>query len=313
MEHVDGVENLGGRLPFPVVTVGTFDGVHLGHQRVLQEIVSWAKAESGTAVVVTFQQPPGSVLSGEHRPLVTSMAHRLRLLERHGVAVCVVVTFTRELAQTDAAGFVRSVLVEALGARGVVMGHGAAFGRNREGDETFLREHADEFGFEVRSVPAVVVAGEPVSSTRIRKAVLAGDFELVARLLGRAFSVYGTVVKGAGRGCGLGFPTANLDLREEVMPPDGVYAATAVIDGRRLPAVASVGTRPTFARSSDGTTSARVVEIHVLDFDRRIDGEDIEAEFGERIRGQKRFADVTELVKQMERDVARARECGRPG
>jgi len=308
MRHIDGVENLGGRLPFPVVTVGTFDGVHVGHQRVLHEVVSWAKAESGTAVVITFEQPPRSVLIGGSPSLVTSMPHRLVLFERLGVDVCVVLQFTRRLAATDVGDFVRTVFVEGVGARGVVMGHGAAFGRNREGDEAFLRERAAGFAFDVRSVPAVLVDGEPVSSTRVRQAVMAGDFDLATRLLGRPFSVYGTVVRGAGRGRNLGFATANLDLQQEVVPPDGVYVATAAIDDRRLPAVVSVGSSPTFTSSSRNGTSGSVVEVHVLDFDREIYGADVEVEFVERIRAQKRFGDVDELVGQMMRDVEHARE-----
>ena len=313
MRRMEGLENLGERLPWPVVTVGTFDGVHLGHQRVLAEVVEWARACSGTAVVVTFKQPPRSVLSGDYPPLVTSVPHRMLLLERLGVDVCLVLEFTRELARTRVTDFVRRVLVEGLAARGVVMGHGSAFGRDREGDEAFLRQHAQDFGFEVRSVAPVLVEDEAVSSTRIRSAVLAGDFDLAARLLGRPFSVYGTVVRGAGRGRDLGFPTANLDLRHELAPTQGVYLARAVVAEESRPALVSVGTQPTFGRQV-GREPDAVVEVLLLDFDRELYERDIEVEFLKRIRSQKRFPSTEELVRQIRQDVARAREYFRlPG
>ena len=308
MRRIEGLQNLGKRLSWPVVAVGTFDGVHLGHQRVLTEVVEWARTHSGTAVVVTFEQPPRSVLSGEYPPLVTSIPHRMLLLERLGVDVCLVLEFTRELARTSVTDFVRRVLVEGVAARGLVMGHGAAFGRDREGDEEFLREHAQAFGFEVRSVPPVMVEGEAVSSTRIRSAVLAGDFDLAARLLARPFSVYGTVVRGAGRGRDLGFPTANLDLRHELAPPEGVYLARAVVTEESHPALVSVGRQPTFARPGDRAEPEAVVEVYLLDFDRELYDRDIEVEFLKRIRSQKQFSSTVDLVKQVQQDVACARE-----
>jgi len=307
MRRVVGLENLPENLPWPVVTVGTFDGVHVGHQRVLSEVVRWARANSGTAVVVTFEQPPRSVLTPENPPLVTSLSHRLVLLERLGVDLCLVLEFTRELGAMSALEFVRRVFAEKLRARGVVLGHGSGFGRNREGNEDFLRKYAGEFDFEVRSVPPVLVDGEVVSSSRIRGAVLKGDFEQAAGLLGRPFSVFGTVVRGAGRGRGLGFPTANLDLHHEIIPPDGVYIARAVLDEKALPALASIGTRPTFTHAHDAEGAEHVVEIHLLEFDRQIYGRDIEAQLLRRLRGQTRFADVGALVAQMKDDVRRAR------
>lgn len=308
MEQVDGLENLSRRPRRPVVTVGTFDGVHVGHQRVLSEVVRWSRAESGVAVVVTFEQPPRSVLTGENPPLVTSLPHRLLLLERLGVDLCLVLQFTRELAATSVEDFVRRVLVERLGTRGLVMGHASAFGRGREGGEDRLRQHGRELGFEVRGVAPVLVGGDAVSSTRIRSAVLEGNFDLAARLLGRQFSLFGTVVRGAGRGRELGFPTANLDLHHEVIPPDGVYLATGRIGEETRPAVVSVGTRATFAHPHDGERTERVVEVHLLDFDGQIYGCDVETGFLSRIRSQKQFADVDELVGQMQDDVRCARE-----
>jgi riboflavin kinase/FMN adenylyltransferase len=308
MRRLAGLEDLRGNTPWPVVTLGTFDGVHLGHQRLLSEVVGWARANAGTAVVVTFEQPPKAVLTSENPPLITSLGHRLMLLERAGVDVCVVLEFTQELAATTAREFVRAVLVDRLRARGLVVGHGAAFGHAREGNEEFLRKCAGEFGFEVRVIPPVVVDGEAVSSSRIRGAVLQGDFEQATGLLGRPFSVLGTVARGDGRGRELGFPTANLELEPSIVPPDGVYVARGVVDERAIPAVASIGTRPTFAEERAGEGTERVVEIYLMGFDREIYGRKMEAEFLKRLRGQAKYATVAELVAQMKVDVARARE-----
>ena len=352
MLRLDGLDSLCERLAWPVVTVGTFDGVHLGHRSVLSEVVGWARENNGTAVAVTLDEPPRRILTGDNPPLVTSVSHRLLLFERLGIDVCLVLPFTKKLAQTGADEFLRDVLIDGLGARGIVMGHGSAFGRNREGDEQFLMAHADEFGFEVRRAESVLVDGDPVSSTRIRAAVQAGEFELTKRLLGRPFSVLGTVVHGDGRGKELGFPTANLDVHHEVFPPDGVYAGRVNISGDAIPrvssapnevekisgegfsefpsppnrgervrvrgsqfvvpegcyhALVSVGTRPTFEHPHDGEKPTRVIEIHLVDFEAEIYGRDMEVEILARIRKQKLFDNVEDLMEQMSDDLGRAR------
>ncbi|HUU43524.1 MAG TPA: riboflavin biosynthesis protein RibF [Planctomycetota bacterium] len=307
MLRLDGLQNLSAELPAPVVAVGTFDGFHLGHRRVVDEVVAWAKELRGTPLVVTFEQPPRAFLDDRHPLLITSVPHRLRLLERAGVAVCVVLEFTRELAATGALEFARTVLVDGLHAAGVVMGPGSAFGRNREGTQTFLRTHAAGLRLEVRGVDEVHVDGQPVSSTRIRTAVARGDFTLAARLLGRPFSVFGTVVHGEGRGRGLGFPTANLDLHHEIIPPDGVYVARAVLDDLEQPALVSIGSQPTFTHAREGEAVPRVVELYLIDFDGQLYGQDVEAQFLERLRGQERFDEVAALVSRMEGDLAAAR------
>jgi len=307
MRRFEGLDSLPRDLPRPVVTIGTFDGVHLGHQRVLGELVAWAHATDGTALAVTFTQPPRLTLGTERATLITSLPHRLLLLERMGVDACVVLAFTDDLARMPALTFMQEVLVGRLGVRGIVMGPGAAFGRDREGDETFVREHADALGLEVRSVPAAVVDDAPVSSTRIRAAVAGGDFDVAARLLGRPFSVFGTVVHGSGRGRALGFPTANLDLHHEITPPDGVYVAQAVLGEREIPALVSVGPRPTFAAGVEPESGESLVEIHLVDFTGALYGCDVEARFLTRLRGQRRFDDPGSLTAQIEQDLREAR------
>lgn len=309
MRRVDGLDSLPVSLPWPVVSVGTFDGVHLGHRAVLDEVVRWAREQSGTAVVVTFAEPPKTVLaSGQSGPLITSVPHRLRLLAEGGVDLTVVLEFTPALAAMSAGDFSRRVLVQGLGARGVVLGHDSAFGRGREGTEEFLRAHRTEFGLDVRGVDATLVDGAPVSSTRVRQAVLKGDFALSERLLGRRFSVFGAVIRGSGRGRRLGFPTANLQLLHEVAPPDGVYVVDAVIDSRARPAVASVGTSPTFPRTPEGEDAERIVETHVLDFEGSLYGHELEVFFVRRLRDQQRFATPEALASAIRRDVDATRD-----
>ena len=307
MRRLDGLESLPLELARPVVTVGTFDGVHRGHQRVLGEVIEWAAALGARSVVVTFTRPPKSTLDDRPSDCLTSLEHRLLLFERMGVDDCVVLEFTAELASVPAGDFCRKVLVDGLGARGLVVGYDAAFGRDREGGVAFLEHHAPEFGFEVRSLGPVTYEGEVVSSTRIRRVVGRGDLSRAEALLGRPFSVYGTVVHGDARGRKLGFPTANLDLHHEIAPPDGVYVAEAVLGASTLPALASVGTHPTFARTDKPGGAARLVEVHILDFDEEIYGRDLEVRFHHRLRGQRAFADAEALVRQMQDDLRLAR------
>jgi len=178
----------------------------------------------------------------------------------------------------------------------------------RGGDEAFLRARAAEFGFEVKSVPAEIVNGQPVSSTRVRQAVLAGDLLLAERLLGRPFAMFGTVVRGDGRGRELGFPTANLDLHHEVMPPDGVYVGRALNSGREHVALVSVGTQPTFAHGRTGESPRRVVEVYLADYEGSLYGADLEVEILRRLRAQEAFSDVEALTRRMHADLRAARD-----
>jgi riboflavin kinase/FMN adenylyltransferase len=326
MRRLDGLESLPVSLPSCVVTIGTFDGVHVGHRRVLVETVSWARERSGAAAVVTFEDRPRAILDRRRPRFVTSLPHRLMLFEQIGVDLCLVLRFTPELAAMTALDFTRKILVEGLSARGIVMGYGSAFGRDREGTEQYIRAHSTGLGIEVRGVPPVIVEGEAVSSTRVREAVLLGDLDLAATLLGRPFTVFGTVVHGDARGRELGFPTANLDIHHEIIPPDGVYLVEAIVaqtfmsadmagrnacptmDGRALPALASIGTQPTFAHLHQGERPRRFVEIYIIDFDRQIYGRDLDVRFLDMLRPQKTFATVEGLISRMNDDLRLARE-----
>ncbi len=291
----------GGR---SVVSLGVFDGVHLGHAELIRRVVDRAHDRRATPALVTFDRDPTAVLSHRAQPAITSLEHKLRLFRQMGVGLCLVVRFTADLARMSAEQFARRVLHGALGAQLVVVGQDCRFGHNRRGDVALLRRVGRQLGFEVESVPPVCVDGEPVSSTAIRQAVQEGRLSRARRLLGRPFSLYGTVVPGEGRGKELGFPTANLDLHNEAVPPAGVYVCRAFTDGQPLPAVVSVGGQQTFHPQGEAGT---VVEVHLLDYRGDLYGRDLEVQFVGRIRGQQPFDSRQKLQEQMARDVRVAR------
>ncbi len=292
-------------LAAPVATLGAFDGVHRGHQRILAETVAWARELGGQAVVLTFDPLPKAVVKagGRSKPApgalcITSLPHRLALMERCGLDLAVVVPFDAAVAAMPAERFVRDVLLGWLGARHIVFGRDSTFGRRAEGNLALLRRLEADGLLAVRSPAPVRYRGGVISSTAIRQAIGAGDLRAARAMLGRPFSLLGTVVRGDGRGQSLGFPTANLDLHHEAIPPDGVYATIARVGGEDLPSLTYVGRRPTFA-TDDAATS---IEVHVLDFDADLYGADIEVRFVRRLRGDARFPSAAALVAQMEAD-----------
>jgi len=298
-----------------VVSVGVFDGVHLGHQAILAENVAHARSLTALPTVVTFRHHPKQVLLGHAPRTLTSLEHRPELFRRAGIAHTVVLSFDEALRNVPAAEFAREFLADGLGARRFVLGFDNKFGRGREGTPERLRE----WGYDVVVVPKVLVAERPVSSTAIREAVELGDLAGAARMLGRPVAVYGDVVPGDGRGRTIGFPTANLDLHHELHPPPGVYACRARLlprgltgpandpGQRRHPAVANVGYRPTFAASGAERGVAPLVEVHLLDFAGDLYGRHVELEFHAFLREERRFPDLDALRAAIGRDVERAK------
>ena len=296
-----------------IVSVGVFDGVHLGHQAILAQNVAHATALGASPTVVTFKHHPKGVLLGHAPRTLTSLEHRLELFRRAGIAHTVALTFDEELRSVPAGTFAREFLVERLGARRFVLGFDSKFGHDREGTPERLRD----WGFDVVVVPKVLVGDRPVSSTAIREAVELGDLDGAARMLGRPVAVYGDVVAGDARGRELGFRTANLDLHHELHPPPGVYAGRARIvrrgaadaaeEGRRFHAVANVGYRPTFGPSGESKGGAPLVEVHLLDFSGDLYGEHLELEFHAFLRPERRFPGLEALRAAITHDVERAR------
>jgi riboflavin kinase/FMN adenylyltransferase len=291
-----------------VVTVGVFDGVHLGHLRLLHELREMASLLGAVPTVVTFRQHPAELLKGESPPPIISVPHRLRLLRRSGVERLVLLDFDNRLREMTARDFAEQVLARDLNTQGLLLGFDSAMGKDREGTPARFRELGKELGFEVREGEPFVVEGKPVSSTMIRQAIQVGDLDRSQRLLGRWPSAFGEVVRGDGRGKSLGFPTANIVPQSFVLPPHGVYAVEVHHDGEQYPGVANLGTRPTF--SGDDTTP--LLEVHLLDQDLDMYGTTIEISFLARIREERRFPSGDALRDQIQQDIRKAREVFAP-
>jgi riboflavin kinase/FMN adenylyltransferase len=302
-------ENEGPLCRRSVATLGVFDGVHRGHKAVLSRVMDEASRRGCPSCAITFDRHPSAVLTHERQPVITSLDHRLRLFEELGLDLCAVVEFSEEVAAIPAERFAREVFHDLVRAEALILGFDCRFGRNAEGDAELCRRLAPELGFEVETVGPVEVEGDVVSSTAIRRAIQRGDLERAERLLGRPFALYGTVVHGVGRGRRIGFPTANLDLHNETLPPDGVYATWLYADDEPRRSVTSIGRQPTF---TDGRAPEPVVEVHLLDRQEDLYGENVKVRFVERLREQRAFETAGALSRQIGRDIARAREVLSP-
>lgn len=286
------------------ITVGTFDGVHRGHQAVLREIVRRARASDRESVLVTFEPHPLRIVAPDRAPcLLTTPIERRLLWPQFELDYVVVVPFDDRLRQLSPEAFVRDVLVRQLRLGELVIGYDHGFGKDRKGDVETLRRLGMDEGFSVDVVGPVTSGEETVSSTKIRGAIASGDLAIAAAGLGRAYSAYGRVVRGAGRGRSLGFATANLELDlDKCLPPEGVYAVLAEIDGERHEAMANLGPRPTFEETGSG------LEAHFLDWSGEpLYGALVGIEFVRRLRPVKRFDGPEELSAQLGRDRAAAR------
>jgi len=293
-----------GPLPSPHVAIGNFDGVHLGHQELLRSVMKAAREGDGTAVAMTFDPHPLTILSPAGRPpLITPLAEKLKLIEEIGVEVLLLVPFTREFSTVSAEDFVGDVLARRVGATHVYVGTNFHFGRGGRGDLDLLKSEGLRLGMQVEKVEVILFDDQPVSSTRIRNNILKGSIDRVTAMLGREYTIAGRGVPGRHRGKGLGFSTANLTTENELIPRDGVYVTRAEIGGERHPSVTNVGVRPTFDEHE------RVIETHILDYHGgALYGRTVRLGFCERLRDEMRFATVDELREQIGRDVASTRE-----
>ncbi|MBI4882366.1 MAG: riboflavin biosynthesis protein RibF [Planctomycetes bacterium] len=300
--HADRLDRVPGAPRGGAATLGVFDGVHLGHQRILTQLTAVAAEMQAPSLVLTFSIHPVAVVRGLPPRLITSLPHRMRLFQSCGVQECIVLPFDAAVRGLEARAFADQVFVHALGVRALVLGPDAHIGRDRGGDAEFLGRYCLETGIRLEVVPDLHLDGVRVSSTRIRAAIADGDLERASRMLGRPVSLLGTVVRGDGRGGKLGFATANLNLHHEIRPPAGVYAVRVRIDGREERGVLNIGRRPTF--SPDGGLT---VEAHLIDFSGDLYGLDLEVLPVQRIRDEMRFESVGALVAQIGRDIEEAR------
>ncbi len=310
MEAVRGTAALKRELRRPVLTIGNFDGLHVGHRAIMKTVLGRARDLGGEAVVYTFDPHPRKVLRPESAPqLLTTLDQKLELLEEMGIDVAIVEPFDREFAELDPQAFVREYIHRRIRPMEVYVGYDFHFGRDREGSMRLLTETGPRLGFSVTIFPEVTIDGRDVNSTRIRELIGQGEVAEAGRLLGRPFRVRGRVVEGQRRGRTLGFPTANLEPHNEVMPEAGVYAGwTRFVDdgdparGREIPTVTNVGQRPTF---EDGR--GFVAEAHLIDFSGDVYGRSIELSFERRLRRERRFDGPDALREQIQRDVVEAR------
>jgi riboflavin kinase/FMN adenylyltransferase len=287
-----------------VLTLGVFDGLHLGHQLIISRVVERARQLGAVPTVITFDPHPRAVLHPESAPpLLQTLDQKVEAFGVLGVEQAIVVRFTPEFARVRAEEFLRDVVHERLQAREVYLGRGFAFGRGREGDIELLRRVSGELGFFADEVPEVRLRGQRISSSRIRELLAAGRVNLARRMLGRPYGVEGRVVRGHERGRTLGFPTANLRPANRVIPRRGVYVTATLIDGAWRRSVTNVGVRPTFEHEAEPS-----VETFVMDWGGDLYGDVVRVRFLHRLRPERRFDAVEELKRQIERDAARARK-----
>lgn len=310
MELIRGTATLGRKLVRPVLTIGNFDGVHLGHRAILDTVIARARSLDGEAVLYTFDPHPRKVLQPDGGPrLLATLEQKAELLEKMGLDVLIVEPFDREFARTEPEVFVREFIHRRIGPVEVYVGYDFHFGRDREGSMRLLTETGPLLGFSVTIISEVTVSEQDVNSTRIRELLGQGQVEEAGVLLGRPFSVRGAVVEGQKRGRGLGFPTANLAPVNELLPGPGVYAGQLrLLDegepeaGAEFGGVINVGHRPTFA---DGR--GLIAEAHLIDFDGDLYGRDVELSFRACLRPERKFDSIDELQEQIARDVEAAR------
>lgn len=285
-----------------ILTIGVFDGVHLGHHHLLRHLLLRAQQENLLSGVVTFDRHPQTILSPQTwLSWLTTLEDRTTLLRKFGVELIVVLPFTREIAQISAGNFVQ-LLKQYLKMRRLVIGPDFALGKEREGNVSRLQALGQEIGFSVEVVSPVVLDGVVISSTAIREALAYGDMKRVEKLVGRPFSFTGEVVPGAGRGRALGFPTANLEAKpEQALPRDGIYATISQINQELFPSVTNIGIRPTFGGGK------HIVEVYLLDYEGELYGEKLRIDFIDRLRDEKRFESAEQLKAQIRRDVEQAR------
>ncbi|MCB2219913.1 MAG: bifunctional riboflavin kinase/FAD synthetase [Bacteroidetes bacterium] len=291
---------------FAVVTVGTFDGLHIGHQRIISRMKEIASEKNGDTVLVTFDPHPRLVLNSSPTELrfISSQKRKMQLLENFGIDHMIAIPFTKEFSKTPSEVFIKDYLVDRVHVKKLIVGYDHHFGRNREGDYQQLIETGEKFGFEVAEIAAQYINDTAVSSTKIRNALIEGDVKLANKMLGYNYSIAGTVIEGNKIGRKIGFPTANIDVDDKykLIAAGGVYACKVGIDGEIYNGMGNIGTRPTVG------INGLVTEVHIFDFDEDIYGQEIIIYFIDRIRDEKKFKDLETLQTQLKKDEVETRK-----
>lgn len=286
------------------LAIGVFDGVHLGHQQIIRQTINDARQHEAVAVIVTFDKHPSAIVAPDRvPPLIYSLPQKIRALASLGADVLLEIPFDREFSQQTGGTFIRSLARDFGKIQSICVGADFVFGQKRSGNVPLLRQLGHELNFQVHGLAAVTLDGQTVSSTRIRDAIREGALTAASHMLGRAYSIAGPVVRGDQLGQKIGFPTANLDTTGMLLPPNGVYAAQARLGNQTHRAVLNIGVRPTM----QNPTPAPRVEVHLLDFNGDIYGQELEIIFVEKLRAEQKFPSVEALREQIQKDVAAAR------
>lgn len=288
------------KLENAVVTSGTFDGVHLGHQKILKRLAEVAQQTGGESVVITFYPHPRSVVSADVQEvkLLSTLEEKIELLTQNGVQHLLIIPFTREFSELTSEEFIQKVIINTIGTKTLVIGYDHRFGKNREGGFDYLVQNAQRYGFAVEEISRQDIDHVGVSSSKIRKAIQEGDMTQAQHFLGRNYDIHGLVVKGKQIGRTIGFPTANIQVREQTkqIPQDGVYAVWVYYNQEKLKGMLNIGNRPTV----DGTY--KTIEVNILDFDRDIYGESLKIEFVQKVRNEQKFNGLDALKAQIAQD-----------
>ncbi|MGZ3569678.1 MAG: bifunctional riboflavin kinase/FAD synthetase [Thermodesulfobacteriota bacterium] len=309
MEIINGIENLRRSLRNPVVTLGNFDGVHLGHQQIFKKVKEDASKLDGEGVVITFEPHPLKVLAPEKfLPLLTPFSEKMKLIEKSGIQTVLCIEFSAAFSETTPPEFVKTILVEKVKVRKVIIGYNYHFGKGQKGDVRTLKDAGDVFNFDVEIMEPLRVGQTIVSSSKIRDLIQRGEVEDASRLLGRDYPIIGRVVKGAKRGGTLGFPTANLEISDELYPKTGVYAVEVSWNEQHFNGLANVGLNPTFSPEKTQNPNPISLEVYILNFNQNIYGDEIQVTFKKRIRDEVRFDSPARLVDQIQKDIQWAQE-----
>jgi len=302
MHIIDNVHTAEQTFPNVVLTVGSFDGVHKGHQRIIHQLVDRAKEINGTPTLLTMNPHPREFFSPNNIPnLLTSFDKKMALLKEAGIEVVYIMPFNSETAAIKPDPFIRDILVDRCHVRSLIVGHDCRFGKDALGDFSLLKSFSEEGGYDVQEIQPVLIEAERVSSTLIRERILAGDLPFAEHLLGRPYSISGQVSSGRGIGQTIGFPTANIHPYHTAIPAQGVYIAESIISGKCYPSAVNIGIAPTI-RNEDIT-----IESHILDFKGDLLGKDIEVLFHKRLRPEQKFLYKDALIEQIGKDVQRVR------
>ncbi len=289
-----------------VITLGTFDGLHLGHQQIVDKVIQKSRKSGGRSFLITFDPHPRKVIPGRNDvKILSTLDEKEVILKKLGLENLFVINFTTEFSKQSPEEFVKKYLVDGIGLQEIVIGHDHHFGKERDGNFELLQNLGRKFNFTVTLIPEFSVEGETVSSTKIRKALLAGDVLKAGKMLGRNYSFKGKIVRGDGRGRKLGFPTANLSTGNEdkLIPAKGIYAAECIVENEKHFGLLSLGSRPTFHKDGD-----IIPEFYIFDFDRDIYDKIMQVNLVERIRDEEKYNSVDELIIQMKKDEVKGKE-----